>query len=173
MEKCKEMVLFAHASVTRICRLLERLSGQLILLMMALTSIDAAGRYLFNTPLMWSFEVTEMLMVAVVYLAMAYTDSQEGHINLDLLVNRMSPMGRQIMYTTTRTACLVFCIFLTWGTGRMAIRSFIQEEVTPSNAIPLGPAKTALAIGFLMICVELLTKILSRLVQLSDKRKAV
>ena len=53
---------------------------------MLLTTFDVAGRYLFHAPILGVFEVTEFMLVCVVFLSLAYTQSLKGHIEVDILV---------------------------------------------------------------------------------------
>jgi TRAP-type C4-dicarboxylate transport system permease small subunit len=68
----------------RFLRLLALLSGGLLLVLMGFTVIDVVLRYVFNAPFSGSFEFTEFLMSAIVFLAIAYTGWTGGHVSVDL-----------------------------------------------------------------------------------------
>ena len=42
-------------------------SAAVLFLMMAITAVDVAGRYVFNKPLTGGFEITELLLAALIY----------------------------------------------------------------------------------------------------------
>ena len=55
------------------------------LLMMVLTCADVFLRYFFNAPIEGALDITQMLMVVVVFFALAYCGWTGGHIVVDLL----------------------------------------------------------------------------------------
>lgn len=76
----------------RFARLIERgsnclamVAGAAILLMMVLTCADVFLRYFFNAPIEGALDITQMLMVVVVFFALAYCGWTGGHIVVDLL----------------------------------------------------------------------------------------
>jgi TRAP-type C4-dicarboxylate transport system permease small subunit len=56
-------------------------------LLMFLTVADVIGRYFFNRPVPGTFELTEMSMVLIVFLALGLAQHHNEHISLDLLYN--------------------------------------------------------------------------------------
>ena len=56
--------------------------------MMILTTVDVAGRYLFNAPVLGAFEITEYLILILVFSFLADTQSQKIHVSVDLLFER-------------------------------------------------------------------------------------
>jgi TRAP-type C4-dicarboxylate transport system permease small subunit len=64
---------------------LAMVAGAAILLMMVLTCADVFLRYFFNAPIEGALDLTQMLMVVVVFFALAYCGWTGGHIVVDLL----------------------------------------------------------------------------------------
>jgi TRAP-type C4-dicarboxylate transport system permease small subunit len=59
-------------------------------IMMLLTSADAIGRYIFNSPVMGAYELTEKyLMVAAIFLGMSYAFRGGIFIRVTFLVDRL------------------------------------------------------------------------------------
>jgi len=58
---------------------------------MLLTVADIAGRYLLNRPVPGTFELTEMSMVVIVFLALGLAQHDKEHIALDIVYNYFSP----------------------------------------------------------------------------------
>ncbi|MFC6668750.1 TRAP transporter small permease [Marinobacterium aestuariivivens] len=58
-------------------------------LMMATTLVDVVGRYLFDAPLKGAFELTELMLAAVIFLGLPLITAENGHIAVDLLDSLM------------------------------------------------------------------------------------
>ena len=66
--------------------------------MMLLTTADAAGRYLFNRPILAAYELTtNYLMVAVIFLALPYAYRQGANIRVTFLVDRLGRTPRLVV----------------------------------------------------------------------------
>jgi len=60
--------------------------------MMTLTFIDVALRYIFNAPLQGSFEITELMLVGLIFAALPLVSRREEHVVMDFL-DRFLPLG--------------------------------------------------------------------------------
>lgn len=60
-----------------------------------ITVIDVIGRYFFSAPLNGAFELTEVLVAALVFAALPLTTERREHVEVDLLqpLSR-GPLGR-------------------------------------------------------------------------------
>ncbi len=56
-----------------------------LFILMLLTTLDVVGRYFFNEPLPGAFELTELLMVLVIFGALPIVTAQRRHIVVDIL----------------------------------------------------------------------------------------
>ncbi|MEQ6378410.1 TRAP transporter small permease [Bacillaceae bacterium S4-13-56] len=84
-----------------------------VFLMMLLTTFDSLSRYLFNQPIVGAYEFTERyLMIAIVYLSFSYVMKLEGHIRVDMIIEKLPPkitITLNIFYYLLG-ACLMFVI---------------------------------------------------------------
>ncbi|MGB7241609.1 MAG: TRAP transporter small permease [Sulfitobacter sp.] len=55
-----------------------------LLCMMSLTGVDVIARYVLNAPIQGAFELTEVLLVFLVFCAMPLTTRTGGHIEVEL-----------------------------------------------------------------------------------------
>ena len=72
--------------------LLGVIAGVLLFCMMTLTFIDVALRYVFNAPLQGSFEITELMLVGLIFAALPLVSRREEHVVMDFL-DRFLPLG--------------------------------------------------------------------------------
>lgn len=72
-----------------IARARQALNGAAACLMTGLvlvTCVDVVGRYLFNNPLGGAFELTQVMLGALVFAALPLTTGAGAHVEVDLLV---------------------------------------------------------------------------------------
>ena len=58
---------------------------------------DSIARYLFNSPTVWSYDVSYMFYAIIFLGGGAYTLLDEGHIRIELFYDMFSPKGRAII----------------------------------------------------------------------------
>jgi TRAP-type C4-dicarboxylate transport system permease small subunit len=72
--------------IRRARRALELISALLVTGLVLVTVVDVVGRYLFNAPLAGAFEITQLLLGALVFAALPLTTAKGAHIEVDLLL---------------------------------------------------------------------------------------
>ncbi|HKW37256.1 MAG TPA: TRAP transporter small permease [Burkholderiales bacterium] len=60
-------------------------AAALMFCMMLLTCVDVVGRYFFNKPVTGGFEMTEMLLAALIFAGLPLVTLRGDHITVDLL----------------------------------------------------------------------------------------
>lgn len=160
------MILQPHSSIgnqiTGGIRAIGIYGSLFILVMMLVTTVDVVLRYIFNSPLLWAYEVAEYLLVATFYLAVAFAEAEDQHVSVQILYSRLSPMGQSIIYIITRTVILAFCILLILRTGLTAYQHMQAQETGPAAGTPMWPARLMVPIGFSLLSVQLIVGIMSR-----------
>jgi len=71
--------------------LLGAIAGVLLFCMMTLTFVDVVLRYIFNAPLKGSFEITELMLVVLIFAALPLASRREEHVVMDFL-DRLLPL---------------------------------------------------------------------------------
>ena len=136
-------------------RLLRFAAAAVLFAMMLLTTADVAGRYLFNAPIMGTFEITEFMMVCVVFFALAYTQSQKGHVAVDIVVNLFpEKIGRLIDLLNFLVSFLVFSL-ITWMSVERGFEVLANKDCSGTLSIPVYPFVFIVALGSAAMCIEL------------------
>jgi TRAP-type C4-dicarboxylate transport system permease small subunit len=126
--------------------------------MMCLTSADALSRYVFNSPILGAFEITEKyLMVAAIFLGLSYGYRGGLFIRVTLLVDRLSGGARLAADTFAFLTTLALCGFFLWATGVQAFRALHEDTELSTLPILVGPAYCLVPLGFLALTVLMLT----------------
>ncbi len=75
-----------YDAVVSICAVIV---GVLILTTVVLVTSDVVGRYFFDAPIGWVFEVTEHILVCVPFLGMAWLARRGEHVRIEIVVQRL------------------------------------------------------------------------------------
>lgn len=121
--------------------------------MMLLTVVDVGGRYFFNRPVLGSFEITEMMLAALVFCALPVVSLAREHITVDLLDAVLAGRHEAFRERLIALLCAVCMGFLTWHLGFKAYEAGEYGDSTASLLIPLAP------LNWLMCFMSALTAI--------------
>lgn len=102
-------------------RFMDIIGRAILALMVLLITLDVILRYFFNRPIKGSYELIEFMMVTLVFLGLAYTQTQKGHISITLLTAKLSQAQQAVIHSATYLLCLFTFIAVTW-------RSIIAAE---------------------------------------------
>ena len=85
-----------------------------ILLIMISVSADVFFRYVFNSPILGAMEFSLMLMIAVVYLGLGYTEISDRHIVIDLFYKKLNLKYQRIISKMNCVILLIISSILFW-----------------------------------------------------------
>jgi TRAP-type C4-dicarboxylate transport system permease small subunit len=128
--------------------------------MMMLTVTDVFLRYFFNAPISGTTEITEFMLVIVVFPALAWCAVTGKHVKVDLLMTHFPPRVQAIVDSIT--LLLVFGIFviITW-------QSFLESKVVDSSTsllgLPSAPFYWAMTVGLVLFCLAIATLVIENI----------
>ena len=132
-------------------------TGMLVLfLMMLLTTADVIGRYLFNKPVQGTFELTEIMLVTIVFSSMAFCQFSKGHISVDILVRHFPQKTQRIIDTFNYLATLVVLILISWMSFKNGVEVMNSKDMTMILEIPIYPFVFIVSLGAAGMAVEVL-----------------
>jgi len=121
---------------------------------MCLTAADVIGRYVFNSPILGVFEITEFLVLILIFSFIGYTQSQKNHVAVELLLKLFPEKVRAYIEVINHIICLVLMILITWMGLRKALELKAVGEASPNLGIPDYPFVFFLTIGCAVMCIE-------------------
>lgn len=65
--------------------------------LMIIVCIDLTLRYFFNSPLLWGTEVTEILLLYITFLGMAWVFKEDGHVVIDVFTGKAVGRKKKIL----------------------------------------------------------------------------
>lgn len=93
--------------ITFLEQYITKISMIALMLMMLTVFADVAGRFLFNNPIPGAKEIIEFMMIFVVYFGLSYTQSQNGHVGMDFVVERLKRKECGLKKTLTSINAIV------------------------------------------------------------------
>jgi TRAP-type C4-dicarboxylate transport system permease small subunit len=130
-------------------------------IMIVLVAADAIGRYVFNHPIQGALEITELMMVFIVFLTFAYVESKDGHVRVDLIISRLP---RKIQpYIEFLDVAISFGIIgiIVWQSVLYSMELWEGGSISAYWGIPISPFLLVVAFGCLLFCFQLILKLLS------------
>ena len=125
--------------MARLNRLLAGMANFVLFAMMVLTFVDVWARYGFNAPIPGGFEITEYLLVILIYAALPLVTARDEHVTVDVLDSFIpDSINRFQRHFMNLLASLVLC-FLTWRLWVKAGQSIEDNMITTDLEMPLAP----------------------------------
>ena len=137
-------------------------ASAILFAMMLLTTVDVVARYVFNRPLRGAFEVTELLLVVLIFAGLPLVSFAGEHAVMDF-VDRV--LGRRAQGALERvvqavSAALMFLLaWLVWG---KADRVWAYRDATDVLRVVYGPFVYFMAVMLAVAGVIHLYKIVER-----------
>ena len=122
--------------------------------MMCLTTADVAGRYLFNAPITGVFELTEFMVLILIFSFLAYTQSNKGHVSVDLLVSLFPKKIQIYIALFNHSLCLALMGLITYMGFERALELLEFQEASPNLSVPIYPFVFFLVLGCVVMCIE-------------------
>jgi TRAP-type C4-dicarboxylate transport system permease small subunit len=120
-------------------RVLEWLSIALLLGLMAVTGLDVIGRYFLNAPLRGAFELTEVLLAALVFAALPLVGRAGEHVDVDIVTNFFPNRVQRGLSLVVATLCAAVLLVFAWRLGLLGQAQAADGARTESWDIPYAP----------------------------------
>lgn len=114
-------------------------SACVLMTMMFLTFADVIGRKLVGSSIPGVVEVTELLMLALIFFALPLTSLAGQHIVFDLLDKVFSGLTQRWLHAIANLITASALAAGAWLVWIRAGRTIEQGDITSSLGIPLGP----------------------------------
>ena len=150
-------------------RIVNIVGAIVLAMMMFLVAVDVTLRYTIDLPVKGSVELVELMMIIVVFLAVAYTASQRGHVAIELVSTRLPKRVQSILDVFTSFLSLVFIVLIIWRSILRGITMWQDHHVTIVLGIPIFPFLYIIAFGCALLAIILIANILDSLAQAIKK----
>ena len=111
----------------------------ILFLMMLLTFVDVVARYLFNFPLRGGFEITELMLLVLIFAGLPLVSHADEHVTMDFIDRMLPEAGRRFLVRLVHAVCAAVMFFLTWQVWIKAGRISGYGDTTDVLRILVGP----------------------------------
>jgi TRAP-type C4-dicarboxylate transport system permease small subunit len=134
---------------SRLDRVVEATLGlfaaAVLFIMMVLTCVDVFGRYLFSRPVAGGLEITEILVAALVFVALPLVTLREEHVMVDLFDAVTPDWMLRIQHVAASLIATLVAGALSWRLLLRAVRMMDYGDTTAVLRIPLWPLTYAMS----------------------------
>ena len=134
----------------------------ILLVMMALTVVDVVARYVFNRPLRGAFEVTELLLLVLIFAGLPLVSFTDEHAVMDFVDRLLDRRARRALIRAVQAASAAFMFLLAWLTWLKADRIWAYRDATDVLRIVYGPFVYFMAVTLALAGVIHLCKVVVR-----------
>lgn len=142
----------------RVLRALALGAGAVLVALMGLVLFDVLMRYVLRLPFLGAYELTELAMVLIVFLGLAYTGATGGHVAVDVFAGLLERPGLRWVGVAVNLAGAGLLGVIAWRTVLHAIESGARGEATNMMRIPHQPFELVAAACTALFAVVLLAQ---------------
>ena len=123
----------------RVEAILGAAASAILLAMMLLTVVDVTGRYVFNRPLRGAFEVTELMLVVLIFAGLPLVSYADEHALMDFIDRLLRARARRVLEGLVHLVCAAVMLLLAWLVWLKADRIWAYRDATDVLRIVYGP----------------------------------
>jgi TRAP-type transport system small permease protein len=114
------------------------LAAAALFAIMLLTLLDVSGRKLLSSSLPGSLELTEILMVVVIFASLPLVSLHGEHVAFDSLDRWLHPLVRRVQHSVMETLCALCLAGIAWLMWVKAGQMLSYGDVTAQLKLPVG-----------------------------------
>jgi TRAP-type transport system small permease protein len=114
-------------------------ASALLFAMMGLTFVDVVARYLFNSPIRGGFEVTELMLLVLIFAGLPLVSHGDEHVTMDFIDRMLPPRAVAALVRIVHALVAAMFFFLTWQMLIKAGRIAGYGDTTDVLRIAVGP----------------------------------
>ena len=143
-----------------VSKLAAAVGAGVVVLMMLVVSYSVVNRYILNTPITWTDELSGYLVVALVMLGAADALRRGDHISVDLITARLAKRGNQLVEIWSCIVVLVFSSALLIS-SKKTIEYSVNFEIVSEGylEVPMWIPQSFLILGGSLVFLVALAKL--------------
>ncbi len=149
------------------------ISSVLLIAVMLLVTTDVTGRYLFKHPFTGSDELVGLLLLCTAACAFSYTQKENRHVRIDLLIDRLAYRSRLIFDILNFFFATVITALISWQVFVAARKLYLNlqggTQLSETLGIPWLPFMIILGLGFAIFALVLMGDLIISLVKVARR----
>lgn len=118
--------------------LLGGIAAVILFVMMVLTCADVAGRYFFSRPVTGAFELTEMMLAALIFTGLPLVTLKQEHVTVDVLDPVVPAWFSRLQHIIASSISCVATSYLAWRLWLRGGNMLAAGETTAQLKFTLG-----------------------------------
>ena len=146
------------------------IASWVIFLMMLLAVVDAVGRYTLHITIFGAQDLTQLMMVVVVFLGFGLLAEEDGNVRIEILYQKFSPKLKAIMNIFAWVIGIVSYSFVAYRLLLRALSVFENHNATTITLnISLAPFLLIASVGCILMILQLVSNIILNVMTLMGK----
>lgn len=114
-------------------------ASAVLMVLMCLTFADVVGRYVFNRPLRGGFELTELMLLVLIFAGLPLVSHADEHVTMDFIDRVLGNRARRLLNRVVQLVVAALMIFGGWQLWIRAGRIGGYGDATDVLRIPYAP----------------------------------
>jgi TRAP-type C4-dicarboxylate transport system permease small subunit len=144
------------------------LAGILFWGQMIIVNIEVFSRYL-GRPTTWVAEISSILVLWIPFMTAGWILRKEGHVKMDLLVERLSPGSQAMMNFITSLIGTAFMLIVA-GAGLMTTIYWLGNKTPTVLMLPRSPIIAIIFVGSLLFAIQFLIRAIEQFSRWKEAR---
>ena len=137
-------------------------ASAILLAMMLLTFVDVVARYVWKRPVRGAFEVTELMLVVLIFAGLPLVSFTDEHALMDFIDRLLGRRAQRLLEGLVQAVCAAVMLLLAWLVWLKADRIWAYRDATDVLRIVYGPFVYFMAVMIGLAGVIHLYKIVER-----------
>ncbi|MBN1957260.1 MAG: TRAP transporter small permease [Desulfuromonadales bacterium] len=163
----------------KLCRVINRISeiGELlteimIVVLALMIFYEVIARYIFRNPSVYTVEISEYIMIFITFISAGWVLQQDRHINMTILVDRLSSKARSILKVLTSSITMAYCLVIIWKSVRTVLIAYNGDYHSASAVnFPLWIVYFFIPLGISILFLQYISVIYEEILFLNGKGK--
>jgi len=114
-------------------------ASAILFVLMVITFVDVVSRYVLNHPLAGTFEITELMLLVLIFAGLPLVSHADEHVTMDFIDKMIGERARMLLRRLVDAVCSGAMFFLAWQVWVKAERLASYGDTTDVMRIPISP----------------------------------
>ena len=134
-----------------------------LLLMSVFIGLQVFMRYVMQASLSWSEEISRYLFIFLINIGISYGVKENRHVSISLFVNIFSEKVKKYLLVFSDIMFLVFALVVAVHGVQVSSMINMFGQKSPAVGIPMWIVYIATPLGFSLVSIRLIQRIVSRI----------
>ena len=158
----------------KITKLINKITSEIaswtVFMMMLLAVADVAGRYIFGASIFGAQDITQLMMVVIVFFGFGLQAEEDGNVRIEILYQKFGPKLKATMNIFAFLIGIGAYSLITYRLYLRAMSVFVKHNAsTISLGISLAPFLLVAAVGCGLMVIQLVSNIILNVMTLCGK----